>query len=79
MSMPLLSRVLLAVVVASAAAVLGSPVAAAPATTLPNGMTVAVQDDHFPVTPEANIAGRVDLGGPATTPSWTASPAAGTR
>jgi hypothetical protein len=24
-------------------------------------MTVAVQDDHFPVTPEANIAGRVDL------------------
>ena len=45
-----------AAVAASAPAVHGSP-----ATTLPPGLTVSLQDDHLPVTAESNIGSRVSL------------------
>jgi Cellulase (glycosyl hydrolase family 5) len=48
-----------------AVAIIGLAVApgamGAPAGALPPGLTVALQDDHLPVTPEENIGARIDL------------------
>ena len=46
---------------AALAAASASSALAAPETALPPGLTLAIQDDHLAVTPEANIEARLDL------------------
>jgi hypothetical protein len=48
-------------VAALAAALAAAPARAAPEAVLPPGLTLAIQDDHLAVTPEADIEGRLDL------------------
>jgi hypothetical protein len=52
---------LLLLAVAAIACALAPTALAAPETALPPGLTLAVQDDHLAVTPEADIESRLDL------------------
>lgn len=56
-----LLRPVLATLAGVAVAAFATSTHAAPATTLPEGLTVSLQDDHLPVTPESNISNRVDM------------------
>ena len=51
---------IVALVVAAFLALAGTA-SAVPATTLPPGLTLSVQDDHLAVTPEANLPARMNL------------------
>ena len=51
----------LLIAVAALASASASSALAAPETALPPGLTLAIQDDHLAVTPEADIEARLDL------------------